>query len=194
MISVKVSFDKIRSKMSKIAQGLSVEKLDEVAKARAEMMRDDFKEQTPVRWTGKTRNGWVLIHNRMGSWSVRNYKKAMTYLLLGTPSHGPVSKKKMFIPLNAAAADAYRAKVAFDRRAERALKRGQKVPIRRKPQSGLKYGVDYVLVPYVKGVTPINLSSRGWYVKSSNGSIKLGGTGVSDKFIQDYFRRVKQSL
>lgn len=188
MLSYKVSFGRIKSKMSKLALGLSAQKVDAVTKARAEEMQKDFKEQTPVRWTGKTRNSWVLIHNKTGSWSVRNYKTAMKYLLRGTSSHGPSTKPRMFIPLNARAAEAYRARAAYNKRAERAERRGGSVPTRREGAK-LVYKVDYILARFVKGVKPTTFRSRGvWFGGTSTPS------APSDRFVRDYIKNLKKSL
>jgi hypothetical protein len=189
MLSFKVSFGRIKSKMSKLAKGLSPESMDIVTKGRASEMLEDFKTQTPIRWTGKTRNAWTLVHNKTGSWSVRNYKKAMKYLLRGTRPHSAVTKNRMFIPLNAVAADNYRARAAYAKRAERAQKRGKAAPTKKKEFEKLRYGVDYVLARFVRGVVPMKLRSRGVYY---GGESKA--TAPSDRFVREYLKKLKSQL
>ena len=189
MISFKVSFGKVKSKISTLVKGLSPEVIDGVVKARVEQMHKDFKEQTPIRWTGRTRNAWVLIHNKSGSWSARNYRPAIKYLLRGTPAHGPVTKKKLFIPLTAQAADAYRVKATYEKRAARLIDRGKTPKAMTRDVPKLKYGVDYVLRSFVKGIKPITLKSRGVYYGGESKS-----TAPSDRFVREYLKSLKEKV
>lgn len=82
---------------------------------------------TPKRYTGFTRQSWVVTEIPGRGYIVSNENKVMKFLEFGTTAHGPVTAKFLFIPLTREAA------------------MGGWHP-------GLQFGVDYILKKRVRGI------------------------------------------
>ena len=100
--------------------------------------RKRIKAATPVGYTGETRRAWVTKRRAMGSYRTVNKTHPAMFLEEGTQAHGPVSKKRLFIPLTRRAFYVYRAQVF--------------PPLQR--------NVEYLLVPFVKGIKARKMAAK----------------------------------
>lgn len=187
-ISIKCSTAEIKKKTATLRSKISPEQLDAVMRAKAEQIKTFMVANTPVgkiqRKGGPTRDGWVIKQNKLASYSVRNYKKTMLYLEMGTQS--PIVPKAgnarglLYIPLTQAGYDSYMANRVHQAKVRRAERKGQQPPPKQK-RSGLKRGVDYVFAKSVKGKTPLNLR-------------KKVAPSITNIFIKEYLKSVGQTI
>lgn len=113
-------------------------------------------KMTPRRWTGTTAQSWKVIHNQPGRYTVTNTSKVMIFLEVGTQAHGPVTAKRLFIPLNAKAARAGpRGVMHANRRAN--IRAAFGVGSKRGRTQPYTYGVDYVLAKWVRGIKAMRI-------------------------------------
>lgn len=89
-------------------------------------------QSTPKRWTGQVRKGWQIGKDG-GAFYVTNVNKVMLFLEKGTKSHGPVSARALFIPLN-----------------RKAMLGG----------GGLVFGKDFILAKRVKGIQAMRIVQK----------------------------------
>ena len=112
-----------------VSEKISIEKLKEVLKKVVEQSTDNLREKTPVKWTGNVKASWVTEELTDG-FQIKNTNVVMLYLEKGTKAHGPVTAKRLYIPLKPEAAQW---------------------------SKGLKFGVDFVLAKRVKGIRALNI-------------------------------------
>jgi hypothetical protein len=103
-----------------------------------------LKQDTPKKWTGKTRKAWTVIKNAPSDYTITNFEKAMVFLEDGTRSHGPVRARAMFIPKTRKAAMAGARGVLAANKA--AASGGGRLPFR--------LGRDFVFAKRVRGIKP----------------------------------------
>lgn len=132
MLAVFSAFDDggLRKKLLKLKAGLEEEAVDDVVEEAGLQALAEIIARTPKKWFGQVRRGWQIERPRAGKRIVANENKIMGWLEDGTKAHGPVRADRLFIPLTRKAALAYAAR----------------------RRTGLVYGVDYVLVKWVRGI------------------------------------------
>ena len=187
-ISIKCSVAEIKKRTATLRSKITPEQLDAVMKAKAEEIKAFMVTNTPVgkiqRKGGPTRDGWVIRQNQVASYSVRNYKKTMLYLEMGTKS--PIVPKAgnvrglLYIPLTQAGYDSYMANRVYQAKVRRADRKGQEPPPKQK-RAKLKRGVDYVFAKSVKGKAPLNLR-------------KMVSPSITNIFIKEYLKSVGQTI
>lgn len=187
-ISIKCSVAEIKKKTATLRSKITPEQLDAVMKAKAEEIKAFMVANTPVgsiqRKGGPTRDGWIIRQNKVASYSVRNYKKTMLYLEMGTKS--PIVPKSsnfkgfLYIPLTQAGYDSYMNHRVHQAKVRRALRKGKDAP-ERPNRGGLKRGFDYVFARMVKGKTPLNLR-------------KKVSPSITNIFIKEYLKSVGQTI
>lgn len=143
MPNVQFSFHdgKAKRKLRHLKTHLSKEVQDQTVAKAAWVVHRRLVQQTPKRWTGQTRRGWKVLKNAPSNYSVTNISKVMRFLELGTPAHGPVTAKALFIPLN--------------RRAALAGPRGVFAGGR-----SFVFGKDYVFAKRVKGIKALKIVEK----------------------------------
>jgi hypothetical protein len=112
-------------------RGITPEAIDQMVERAALETLVELVKTTPKQWTGQTRKSWQVQKPAQGVRIVENDSKVMLFLEKGTKDHGPVNKKFLFIPLTRRAAAGW--------------------------FKGLRYGVDYILKKWVKGIKPMNI-------------------------------------
>jgi hypothetical protein len=187
-ITILCNTDAIKKKTATLRSKLNPAQFDSVMRAKAEEIKTYMYTNTPVgkisRKGGPTREGWIIRQNKVASYSVRNYKKTMLYLELGTKS--PIVPKAsnprglLYIPLTQAGYDSYMKNRAYQSKVRKAERRG-KTPPAGPRRVGLKRGFDYVFAKSVSGKTPLNLR-------------KKISPSITNIFIKKYLKTVGQSL
>jgi hypothetical protein len=159
---IKASFDgsdvKVSNVISRLELGLQPDQIDAVVGKVAVQTHEHVVKATPKAFFGQVRKAWQIATPEPGARVVFNDNKVMGFLEHGTVAHGPVTKKAMFIPLTLKAALAYANAAGFEPARNQKLRvftprvnrGGQKMNVAR----DLKYGVDYVLATWVKGIRP----------------------------------------
>ena len=112
-----------------VCEKISIEKLKEVLKKVVEQSTDNLREKTPVKWTGNVKASWVTEELKDG-FRIKNTNVVMIYLEKGTKAHGPVTAKRLYIPLKPEA-------VQWSK--------------------GLKFAEDFVLAKRVRGIRALNI-------------------------------------
>lgn len=132
MIRITANTSGARAKLLRFQQGLSPEGIDPVVERVALWAIAELKKRTPTNKIGGghlTRAAWqgpTKVYP--GARLIENPNKVMRFLEEGTQAHGPVRAKSLFIPLTARALGGW--------------------------MKGMQYGVDYILVKWVRGITP----------------------------------------
>lgn len=147
--SVKVDMRDVRKAFAIIRKGLTPSALDPVVQMVVEETKRRLVRRTPMKWTGGTRRRWIVEKKRTAFWSVTNTSDVMRFLEEGTKAHGPVTAKRLFIPLTK------RAFVAGPQGVMRANMNA--APGAKKPYV---YGVDYVLAKRVKGIKAMRIVAQ----------------------------------
>ena len=106
------------------------DRIDRLVRKTAEESRRNVVRATPKKWTGQTRRGWKVYQAGRMHYIVHNLNPVMGFLEHGTRAHGPVTARRLYIPLKRAGFNAYLTGNF----------------------SKLKYGRDYVLAKRVKGI------------------------------------------
>lgn len=156
-----------------LKEGLRPEKIDFVVERRAAMTLKTAIERTPKKWFGQVRRSWMMKKEGPAHHVVRNDNKIMLFLEEGTRAHGPVTAKALFIPLTRKAVVANK---EFRKELVSAgpgfIKVRRQVPNKggglRTTVTTLKFGVDYILVKRVKGITPRRIAERV-QIEAANG-------------------------
>jgi len=128
-----------RRTLKRLADGMSIEKIDRVVGRVAAETFAHVVKATPKRWFGQVRRSWQIRLPAPGVRHVINENKIMLFLEEGTANQGqgwiyPRTKKFLYIPLNRKAAMGW--------------------------HEGLKYGRDYILRKKVRGIKPRRIVAR----------------------------------
>ncbi len=138
------ALNKIKSALTPLVQ-------DQVVSRVARVVKDRLVGITPKKWTGQTKRGWAIAKTGDSSYTVFNNLKVMRFLERGTPAHGPVKAKMLFIPLTRKAALAGASGVIANPKA-------------------FKWGRDYIFTKWVKGITALRLVER--YTPFANATLR----------------------
>lgn len=107
-----------QARLIRLRQAMSPANYDPVVDRAAWVTHARLVKETPKRWFGQVRRGWIVAKPGLGSRLVINRNKIMLFLEEGTRDHGPKEiygplrpgqprrKKAMFIPLTRRAANA----------------------------------------------------------------------------------------
>jgi hypothetical protein len=96
--------DLAKRRLAAIKKQLTPAAQDRVVRKAAWVIHGRLVRQTPKRWTGHTRRSWTVFRRGNSHYAVTNKSKVMRFLEMGTKAHGPVTAKRLFIPLNRRAA------------------------------------------------------------------------------------------
>lgn len=126
--------EETRRTMERIAEGLTQEKLQPILDDVALETWGDVVERTPKGWTGNLRRAWTIEIPGPGRVDIVNPMPVARFIEEGTANGGtgriyPRRKRALFIPLTATAAVGGWT-------------------------SALRFGVDYILRKWVKGIRP----------------------------------------
>lgn len=134
--------------LGRVKDGLSLRRIHQrVLTPVANETLQHIRDATPKGFTGETRRKWLKKDVAEGVIEVANRPEAneppvMFFLEEGTQAHGPVRAKRLFIPLTKKAFNAYRFRAA-----------------RAGAWKGLKWGVDFVLAKWVRGIRPMKIAA-----------------------------------
>lgn len=168
MIRVNVKTEQARRAVEALARGLTPKAIDGLVGDVALESLGRLKRATPKGFTGQTRNAWQIAKPRDGVRVLFNPTQTMRWIEFGTKAHGPVVAKALFIPLTKKAFLAYgrgtkiqtasylNRSPIFQTVVGKTKSRDIILPgtLRKGSRTGvkLKYGVDYVLAKFVKGI------------------------------------------
>lgn len=138
MVKVIVNSKRALDRLAKLKVALTLNAIDSVVDRASLVTYVDAIQTTKAnigvrrdgsRWNiQKPENKWFIKKPGQGARIIENADKVTRFLDEGTVAHGPVTKKFLYIPLVRAAAKWTAA-------------------------AGLKWGVDYILVKWVRGIT-----------------------------------------
>lgn len=178
-----------RRKIERVKAALQPGKIDPVVDRVAFQVQARLIRQTPKRWFGQVRRGWIVVKPRDGVRVVTNTNKVMLFLEEGTKAHGPREifgplqpgqprkKKALFVPLTRRAATATAGvfgvgtTVRATRHASGAATLEKVRAIFQRTESVRKgkrkvgsrtlvYGTDYVLARRVRGIRALHIVRR----------------------------------
>lgn len=151
-----------------LKDALSPEKTLGVVKREGLITLGNLKRKTPARWTGQTRNAWVMVErkNNNGVRLVNLTKNppVMWFLERGTANGGtgriyPKTKKALYIPLRRQAALGW--------------------------NPSLIRGVDYILRKWVRGIKPM------WIARNEGKEARARLKETINKYVRDIVARFK---
>lgn len=139
----------------RVVAALRPESIGKAVRRTAVWTHGQLVQRTPRRWTGETRKAWRQVQIGSTSFRVSNASKVMLFLEEGTRAHGPVTSASRRPWVN----DPHNIRYGHERVAKGKSFRAKKlyIPLTRKAalggwSPGLRYGVDYVLVKWVRGI------------------------------------------
>lgn len=128
--------------LKRLAQEMQAAKQDLVIERAAFMVQKQavldtiaaiYDNAKKARWNiEKPENHWVVVKAATAVWWVQNSNKAMIFIDRGTVGHGPRFARVLYVPLARRAAGGWR--------------------------RGFKFGVDYILTKFVKGIRAYDVS------------------------------------
>lgn len=163
-IDVNFNFEATKAYVRKLNEAMSDSNRRKVHREAAEIWKKRMVRRTPKRWTGQTSRSWVIRRGSGTLIELVNPTKVMRYLEYGTPSHGPKTARRLFIPLTKRAAMAgARGVFAANQSAKAqgqwanygAAAAGKKT---KKKKAPFIFGRDFVLAKKVRGIRAMYLA------------------------------------
>jgi hypothetical protein len=179
-IDIKADLSPIVSTLARVGAALTPQALDPVVERVALRALREVVDATPKKWFGQVRRSWQLEKPELGARLVKNDNKIMLFLEEGTRAHGP---KGSTVAASGFSASGPQFKVHGNRSGGGFTHQGPVkpktsrlyIPLTRRAafgwRPGLKYGRDYILVPWVRGIQARHIAAK--QAQKSNDALEL---------------------